>query len=51
MSDSGAEETTEVEQCPECGSSAVTTKGVSIDGAALVKKNWDYCLNCGWDNK
>jgi len=44
-------ETTEVEQCAECGSSAVTTKGVSIDGAALVKKNWDYCLNCGWDNR
>lgn len=45
------QETDEIDQCPDCGSGAVTTKGVSIDGAALVKKDWDYCLNCGWDNK
>lgn len=40
-----------VDRCPDCGSDAVTTKGVNVGGSVSVKTEWDYCLSCGWDNR
>lgn len=37
-----------VEKCPECGSGAVSEKGMTIDGTGYY---WNDCRNCGWDDK
>lgn len=42
-----------VEECPQCGSTAVTQKGATVEYAGdrePVDKHWDECINCGWSN-
>lgn len=44
----GAKDTAAVDRCPECGSGAVSERGMTIDGERIV---WDDCLNCDWEDK
>lgn len=37
-----------VSQCPECGSDAISKRGMTINGNCIV---WDDCLNCDWEDK
>lgn len=42
----------EPNECPECGSSALTEKGVRVSGnSQSYERFWSACINCGWEEE